>query len=265
MYGKHHTEEAKDKIGEANKGDKAWNKKEKIKRQCIVCGTIKLYTLSQIKNGRGTFCSRKCQGKYLSEHNKGKNNPRWSEKIKRICETCGKEFEIIFSKKDAKYCSRECRKKERIKCICQYCGKVFFAREYEVRKGNAIFCSRSCTRKGRMNFPKHHTKPELIFEGICKKNNLDFHYVGDGQLWIGKRKKLNPDFIEANGKKICVEIMGAYWHSPLLNRNLRETALQSYREKHYKKYKWIPAFIWDTDLLREDAEQFVLNILKGVI
>ena len=106
------------------------------------------------------------------------------------------------------------------------------------------------------------TKPEIIFKQICQRNNLNFHYVGDGSLWIGKRKKLNPDFIEANGKKICVEIMGAYWHSPLLNRNLRENALQSYREKHYKKYKWVPAFIWDTDLLRKDAEQFVLNMLE---
>ena len=106
------------------------------------------------------------------------------------------------------------------------------------------------------------TKPELIFEEICKRNNLDFHYVGDGSLWIGKNKKLNPDFIEANGKKICVEIMGAYWHSPLLNKKVPERALQPYREKHYKKYKWIPVFIWDTDLLRKDAEQFVLNELQ---
>ena len=112
------------------------------------------------------------------------------------------------------------------------------------------------------HFPKHHTKPELIFEEICKRNNLDFHYVGDGSLWIGKNKKLNPDFIEANGKKICVEIMGAYWHSPLLNKKIPERALQSYRKKHYLKYKWIPVFIWDTDLLREDAERFVLTTLK---
>ncbi|GAH25125.1 unnamed protein product [marine sediment metagenome] len=113
--------------------------------------------------------------------------------------------------------------------------------------------------KGRLREP---TKPERIFQQICKRNNIDFYYVGDGQLWIGKKKKLNPDFIEANGKKICVEIMGAYWHSRLLNRNLREDALLPFREKHYKKYKWQSIFIWDTDLLREDAEQFVLNMLK---
>ena len=88
--------------------------------------------------------------------------------------------------------------------------------------------------------------------------------VGDGQLWIGKKrgKQLNPDFIEANGKKICVEIMGAYWHSRLLNQKVRANALLPYREKHYKRFKWQSIFIWDTDLVRKDAEQFVLNILS---
>ena len=229
MYGRHHTEETKDKMHKSLKGRKAWNKKEKIKRQCIVCGAIKLYTPSQIKNGRGTFCSRKCQGKYWSEHNKGENNPRWTEKIKRNCLICEKVLETTL---------------------------------YKIKIGGGKYCSRNCARKASKHFSKP-TKPELIFEQICKNNNLDFHYVGDGQLWIGKDKILNPDFIEANGKKICVEIMGAYWHSPLLNRNLRENALLPYREKHYKKYKWQPIFIWDTDLIRKDAEEFVLNILRG--
>lgn len=48
----------------------------------------------------------------------------------------------------------------------------------------------------------------------------------------------------------------------MLNKNLREDALLPYRKKHYKKYKWVPIFIWDTDLLRKDAEQFVLNELR---
>ena len=117
------------------------------------------------------------------------------------------------------------------------------------------------TRK-RQKFPKHHTKPELIFENICKEHNLPFHYVGDSSLWIGEGKGLNPDFIEANGKKIVVEIFGDYWHSPLLNTSLRGNATLPYRKKHYKKYGWKAIFIWETDLKREDAEQFVLATLE---
>lgn len=123
--------------------------------------------------------------------------------------------------------------------------------------------------KARMEqvFPTHHTKPELIFEEICKKYNISFHYVGDGSLWIGKKKPLNPDFIEANGKKICVEVMGDYWHSPLLNYKIKEGRTLLYRKRYYKKYGWTPIFIWETDLKRDDAEQFVLNELnkKGVL
>jgi len=108
------------------------------------------------------------------------------------------------------------------------------------------------------------TNPERIFEKICQRNNLDFHYVGDGSLWIGKKKEkqLNPDFIEANGKKILVEIFGDYWHSPLLRPNMKEYSTLGYRRKHYKQYNWIPLFFWESDLKREDAEQFVLNQLE---
>lgn len=115
--------------------------------------------------------------------------------------------------------------------------------------------------------PKHHTKPEQIFEEICQRNNLPFHYVGDGSLWIGKDRKLNPDFIEANGKKICVEIFGDYWHSLLLNPKLRESATLPYRKRYYRRYKWMPVFLWGSDLKRPDAEAFVLSVLKkeGVI
>ena len=120
----------------------------------------------------------------------------------------------------------------------------------------------------KQKIPTHHTKPELIFEEICNNNNLPFHFVGDSQLWIGKgSKKLNPDFCELNGKKIVVEIFGDYWHSPLINRKIKEYQTLEYRLGHYKKYGWEPIFIWESDLLRDDSERFVLNTLfeKGVV
>ena len=105
----------------------------------------------------------------------------------------------------------------------------------------------------------HHTKPERIFEAICKKHNLPFKYTGDGTFWIGN---LNPDFVECNEKKIAVEVFGGYWHSPLLNPRLKESRTLSYRKKLLKKYGWTLNVFWDTDLLREDAEAFVLSKLK---
>ena len=116
-------------------------------------------------------------------------------------------------------------------------------------------------RKKR-RFPKSRTKPELIFEEICKKNTLPFIYTGDGDFWI---HNINPDFVECNGKKIAIEIFGDYWHSPLLRQNIPYNQTYEGRKKTLKKYGWKLAVFWESDLKREDAEQFVLSQLKEVI
>ena len=117
-------------------------------------------------------------------------------------------------------------------------------------------------RKERKGFPKHHTKPELIFEQICKRYNLPFKYTGDGSFWLSKNPSINPDFVECNGKKIAIEIF-SYWHDPL-RRHCKVPYSQTYegRKKILKKCGWKLIVFWDADLLRKDAEQFVLNTLK---
>ena len=253
-----HTEERGTKISKALKGGKRptmlgeknpnW-KGGMIKKICEECGKEFNRKLSAIKRGKNRFCSYSCAYKGRKRPNtSGENNPRWKGgPSKRICEICGKTFERKYS---------------------------------AVKRGKGRFCSQQCynewqakdkqwqehMKQMRKEIHQTPTKPERIFQEICKKNNLDFHYVGDGQLWIGKKRKLNPDFIEANGKKICIEIFGDYWHSPLLNRNMKEYSTLGYRKRHYQKYNWHSVFIWESDLLRKDAEQFVLNELqKGVL
>jgi len=113
-------------------------------------------------------------------------------------------------------------------------------------------------RKHR-TFPTSRTKIELIFEEICKKYNLPFKYTGDASFWIGR---INPDFVDCNGKKVAVEIFGDYWHSPLLRYNMGDHQRGDVREKILKGYGWKLVIFWGTDLLREDVEQFVLNRLQ---
>ncbi len=113
------------------------------------------------------------------------------------------------------------------------------------------------------NQRRHKTQPEMVFEDICTKHSLPFHYVGDGSLWIGDNRKLNPDFIEANGKKIIVEIFGDYWHNPSLNPKIQEAATLEYRKRHYNRYGWESFFIWEHELKMSDADQFVLNMLEA--
>ena len=259
---------------------------EKIKKICEQCKGE--FEVSPSRAKRARFCSKECQVTWWQRN-----------RVKCVCEECGQEFRVKFSVfiQGRKFCSRECKNRYqskhsrgknnpswsggKSKRICRICGKTFEVKSHVVEKGYGLFCSRQCKgiwqsqdqqckeqlKKTRRSIPKSKTKPEKIFENICGRNNLNFHYVGDGELWIGKDKKLNPDFIEANGKKICIEIFGDYWHSPLLNHKMREGGTLEYRKRHYKQFKWQPVFLWESDLKRKDAEQFVLNTLRkeGII
>jgi len=118
------------------------------------------------------------------------------------------------------------------------------------------------TARQHQHFPKHHTKPELIFEEICRRNSLPYKYTGDGSFWIGRNPAVNPDFVECNGKKIAVEIFGDYWHSPLLNPHLKEDRTLPYRKNALKRYGWKLIVFWESDLKRGDTEEFVLNRLE---
>lgn len=237
----------------------------KVKRVCEWCGKKFEVKLSRIKKGRGKYCSQKCAGKARGERSRSK----------RICEYCHKEFIALNSelrKGKARFCSRECvfnSISNKIKCICKECGKDFEIKPSGLKRSRGHFCSRTCAaknnRRNRKGFPTHHTKPERIFEGICKKHNLPFKYTGDSSFWIGKNPSINPDFVECNGKKIVVEIFGDWWHSPILNKNISYVQTYEGRNKKLKEYGWKLIVFWETDLLREDVETFVLNKLDDCI
>lgn len=206
----------------------------------------------------------------------GKNNPNWKGgEVEQICEQCSKIFKVRPNMAGkVRFCSQKCMAKKykeerrgekhpswkggKIKRICEYCGKELEVKPSDIKRGRGRFCSHSCNRKAQ-KMPTHHTKPERIFKTICEKYNLPFKYTGDGSFWI---KNINPDFVGCNGKKIAVEIFGDYWHSPLLNTKLREDKTLPYRQKTLKRYGWELIVFWESDLKREDAEQFVLMTLK---
>ena len=248
MFGKHHTDEAREKI---------------IKNHAHLSGENHPNYGKHLTDEAKQKLSLANKGKTISkEHReiismskKGRNNPMFGRKgVKHP--RYGKLNTEATRRKISKANKGRVQSKEEIEM-----RKRYYNEHPEAREAARV-------RRRSMKIPKHHTKPELIFEEICKSNNLPFHFVGDSQLWIGKgRKKLNPDFCELNGKKVVVEVLGDYWHSPLLRRNTPEYQTLPYRKNHYEKYGWIPVFIWESDLVREDVEQFVLNLLKkeGVI
>lgn len=206
---------------------------------CDICGGVR----EKAKHDYRAICFNcsvhsKARADKISEAKKGEKHPRW---------------------KGGKHPSWKGGKIER---MCKICGKLFKVKPHEVEKGHGIYCSRSCAMKAirkKICIPRHHTKPELIFEQICKNNNLPFKYTGDGNFWI---HNINPDFVNCNGKKIAIEIFGDYWHSPLLNYGLKEDRTLSYRKKILKQYGWKLVVFWQTDLMRKDAELYILNQLE---
>lgn len=78
----------------------------KIKRICETCGTEFPLHPSLIKQGRGRFCSPKCMGKWLSKHNKGKNNPSWKNgaSFEPYCSKFNEEFKEYIRDKFGRVC-----------------------------------------------------------------------------------------------------------------------------------------------------------------
>ena len=247
---------------------------KKILAACDDCGKVR-----EIRKAHYTSLCRSCVKKGVRNPSygkdmKGEKNPNWKGGlVECICEACGKEFEVFPSKikeGGGSFCSLSCARKGEnhpnwkgglVKRICECCGKEFEVFLCRIKEGRGRFCSYSCARK-KQKISKHHTKPELIFDEISKKNNLPYKYTGDGSFWIGKNPAINPDFVECNGKKIAIEIF-SYWHDPLKRLGkVRYSATYEGRKKILKEYGWKLVVFWQEDLEREDAEAFVLSELK---
>lgn len=106
---------------------------------------------------------------------------------------------------------------------------------------------------------KKPTKLEKLFANLAKRLGLSFRYTGNGTFWIGD---INPDFVECNGKKIAVEVFGDYWHSPLLNPNIRDSSTYEGRKKILSKYGWKLIVFWGGELKSPKAEEIVLKKLE---
>ncbi|MCK4815774.1 hypothetical protein KA005_08390, partial [bacterium] len=243
----------------------------KIKRICKTCGKeIEVYP-SIIRKGKGIYCSRDCWCIALSRNSptKGEHSNFWKGgKIKRICLVCGREFEVFPSQIDkggGKYCSQKCyalSNRKRTFTHCASCGKEFWVHPSQLARGGGRYCSVSCASKETIKKQRHDaksqkTQPAIIFDMICKKYSLPFHFVGDGTLCLGRA---NPDFIHNTRKLVC-EVFGDFWHSPLLNRNIKYTMSLEGRRKQLKAEGYKLIVLWESDLKRKDAEQFVLYTL----
>ncbi len=75
-------------------------------------------------------------------------------KVKKICQYCGKEYEVPESQKDrSKFCSDKCFRASRntqVECVCDYCGTTFKTqkskRDKAIANNKQLFCSKECAK-----------------------------------------------------------------------------------------------------------------------
>lgn len=102
------------------------------------------------------------------------------------------------------------------------------------------------------------TKPEAQLQKVIDSNNLPFKYTGDGKFWI---ENLNPDFVNCNGGKVCIEVFGDYWHSKRVNKS--KIAQPGYRRQLYDSYGWACIILWERELKRMSEEEIIGRIIHG--
>ena len=101
---------------------------------------------------------------------------------------------------------------------------------------------------------RHVMPNRLEIEFYSLLDNLypeEWKYVGDGQLIIGGKC---PDFANINGKKALIEVFGSYWHN---GENPQETI------GHYSEYGFQCLVIWEHELKDKQAVIATIKAFNG--
>ena len=109
-------------------------------------------------------------------------------------------------------------------------------------------------------------KPNLIENKIIdliNKHNLPYKYVGNGSFKI---ENMNPDFINVNSLKVCIEVLGCYWHHCPIHCPDSKTPnfTEEDRKIRLKQYGWKLVSIWEHELKEQNWEQNVLKKIKAI-
>ena len=223
----------------------------------------------------------------------GEENYNWKggkskKKKKKICLSCGKEFETTKNKQ--KFCSNACvglfykgvrnPRYKRIKKICPICSKEFEVKRSHAESGYGIYCSQKCFGEGISGEGSPNWKGGTSFEPYCssfnkvlkeeireKHNRLCFlcskteeengqklavhHINGDKMAGCNDKKLLLvPLCRECHGKVHFKK----EWHNKLLRKFLEVEGMwiEKYRPKKIDE-------IVGNNTIRETIKKFVNN------
>ena len=99
---------------------------------------------------------------------------------------------------------------------------------------------------------KRPTSLEKQMIEIINKHNLPYKYTGDGSFLIGYK---NPDFVNINGEKICIEVANTFHH---------KEDYPEKRKEHFAKYGW-ECIVFRTNKLEENEVLKMVRWLNGTI
>lgn len=259
--GRNHSAETKEKISDTLKGKYESGEMEPTYEGsfqnegsfvCSECGKTfgKLASLAghmnahSDKENTGQFGNRPAWNKGMSKEEmmehypddfdfaywEGKESPKKEERIMIECKGCGKEFKKPHYS-NQKYCSIECYLENQ---------------EWDMER------RKKAAKGAKMaDFSRKPTKPEVKFMDLCDEFNLPYKYVGNGDFWIENK---NPDFVNCNGKKVAVEILGDYWHT---EKEFEE------RQELFRTYGWKCIGIWEHEIMSEDNVEKIVHKVSG--
>lgn len=186
------------------------------------------------------------KGKRMSpntEFKKGHNVPKeWIEKMRQrkkgiISNKYGKTYEVLYGDEKAKEIRNVLSQRHKNKKLSETHRSILS----DVHKRK--FSDENFRRQWATRF---HKKPGLLEEKliqIINSNNLPFMYCGNYSFWVSNK---NPDFINTQGKKLVIELMGEYWHKKRNNIRFHQTFDGTI--EHYKKFGFNCLVIWDYEL-----------------
>lgn len=246
---------------------KSWERKA----CCTFCGKKFITTKYKLEQGN-VFCSRHCYAEYKKETCKGKNNPRYSEKVSVICDNCGAEFlkkpslaSITNSEGvNHNFCSKQCYWNYR---------KIYYVGDRLYNTGKKMseeFCEKvrqATLRQYADGVLNKQTKPQIYINKLL--DELDIPFVNEHTF---KYYSVDNFLSDHN---LIIEVMGDYFHAnPLIYNNYNQlNAIQQkdvIRDK--RKHTYISKYfnieilyLWEHDIKTnlELCKQLILKYINN--
>ncbi len=224
---------------------------------CLVCGKqFEAYPSEQKR-----YCSPGC----YHDSTKGRAAANKGERASKVCEQCGKKFEVPIYLDRIRFCSIRCAgdhkklrrgenhplyKKPAV-LICKQCGKRFEAKPVfaDPIKGKQ-FCSRKCLGSWVMAHQETISKLEKEFGALMAANGIK----ASPQYRLGK---YCCDF-SIPDRRLLIEVHGDFWHS-LPKAKERDQQ----KSEYVKKKGWNQIVFWEREI-RTHPERCIRKIKQAI-